>query len=166
MGGREYEMLTGGEKLAPWGDAVAHALEHPVLLLPSVQQGSGPFPNRVARWQPAVEGLGAETRFAAVAFYLALMTAECLAMTGGEGDIIVEGPFAQNILYLKMLSAAASRPVLADSKSATGTSVGAALLASRRPVQLSAPTPVEVSPESMARLTRYAAAWRAAVKRG
>jgi sugar (pentulose or hexulose) kinase len=166
MGGREYEILTKGEKLAPWGDAVAHALEHPVLLLPSVQQGSGPFPHRVARWQPALEGLGAETRFAAIAFYLAMMTAECLSMTGGEGDIIVEGPFAQNLLYLQMLSAACARPVRADARSATGTSVGAALLASRRPVHLSPPVPVQCAPELGERMSRYAAQWRAAVKRG
>jgi sugar (pentulose or hexulose) kinase len=163
MGGREYEVLTNGQVLAPWGDAVLHCLEQPVMLLPSIQPGSGPFPNRIARWQPAAEGLDPETRFAAVSFYLAMMTAECLGMTGGEGDIIVEGPFAANLLYLKMLNAATGRPVLADAASATGTSIGAALLASRRPPHLANPLPVQVSPEAGARMARYAAAWRHAV---
>jgi sugar (pentulose or hexulose) kinase len=166
MGGREYELLTQGQVLAPWGDAVAHALEQPVLLLPSVQPGSGPFPTRVARWQPAEQGLDAETRFAAICFYLAMMSAECLAMTGGEGDVIVEGPFATNRLFLQMLASATARAVFADPSSATGTSIGAALLASRRPPHLPAPVPVQVAPEMATRMARYAAMWRHAVGSG
>ena len=165
MGGREYEILTHGQAIAPWGDAVLHCLEQPVMLLPSVQPGSGPFPNRISRWQPAVDGLDPQTRFAAISFYLAMMTSECLGMTGGEGDIIVEGPFAANLLYLKMLSSATGRPVLADAASATGTSIGAALLASRRPPHLATPLPVQVAPESAARMAKYAASWRQAVGR-
>lgn len=164
MGGREFEVLTGGAVRTPWGDAVAHALEQPVLILPSVQQGSGPFPHRTARWQPAAEGLDAETRFAAISFYLAMMTAECLGMTGGEdGDIIVEGPFARNLLYLQMLFASTGRRVLADATSATGTTFGAALLASRAPARVTPPVPVQLAGESRARMARYAAAWRQAV---
>lgn len=164
MGGREFDVLTGGNVLAPWGDAVAHALEQPVLILPSVQPGSGPFPNRTARWQPAAEGLDAETRFAAISFYLAMMTAECLGMTGGEeGDIIVEGPFARNLLYLQMLSASTGRRVLADTNSSTETVFGAALLASRRPARVIPPVPVQLAEEMQARMARYAAAWRHAV---
>ena len=71
------------------------------------------------------EGTGART--VALSFYLALMTATCLRLAGALGPTIVEGPFAANTLYLAMLGAATGRPVL-HSTSATGTSIGAALL--------------------------------------
>jgi sugar (pentulose or hexulose) kinase len=64
-----------------------------------------------------------------VSFYLALMTAECLSLTGAEGPTVVEGPFAGNRLYLEMLASATHRPVEAVQRGATGTSIGAALLA-------------------------------------
>jgi sugar (pentulose or hexulose) kinase len=63
-----------------------------------------------------------------VSFYLALMTAECLKLADAEGEIVVEGPFAANGLYLEMLGAATGREVIAMRASATGTSIGAALL--------------------------------------
>jgi sugar (pentulose or hexulose) kinase len=44
--------------------------------------------------------------------------------------VLVEGPFARNTLYLEMLVAATGRSVIASEGSATGTSIGAALLVS------------------------------------
>ena len=68
-------------------------------------------------------------RFAAISFYLALMTATCLELIGADGPTTVEGPFARNRLFVGMLAAATARTVIA-SEAATGTSIGAALLAS------------------------------------
>jgi sugar (pentulose or hexulose) kinase len=87
-------------------------------------------------------------------------------MTGDEGEIIVEGPFARNLLFLEMLKAATARDVFADPNSAIGTSVGAALLASRRPPHLANPSPVQLEPEMATRMKRYAAMWRKAVGTG
>jgi sugar (pentulose or hexulose) kinase len=64
-----------------------------------------------------------------VSFYLAMMSATCLDLIGARGEVVVEGPFAANPTYLRMLSAATERPVLIGSQSATGTSLGAACLA-------------------------------------
>ncbi|TGS56607.1 homoserine dehydrogenase, partial [Mesorhizobium sp. M3A.F.Ca.ET.201.01.1.1] len=50
-------------------------------------------------------------------------------LIGGDGPTTVEGPFAQNRLFIRMLAAATGRPVIA-SETSTGTSIGAALLAS------------------------------------
>jgi sugar (pentulose or hexulose) kinase len=158
MGGREFELLTHGQIVAPSASAVAEVFSTPVMLLPSVQQGSGPFPHRAANWYPS-EVLP-ETRFAPISFYLALMTAECLGMTGGEGDIVVEGPFAGNPLYLQMLAAASGRPVLAGAASATGTSIGAAMLATKRHTAAAALLPVQLPEELAAPMQRYAAIWR------
>ena len=68
------------------------------MLLPSVQPGSGPFPASTARWIGRT-GLSPGERTAAASFYLAMMTATCLALIGAEGPIIVEGPFARNRLF-------------------------------------------------------------------
>ena len=72
---------------------------------------------------------GSGQRAAAVGFYLSLVTARCLELIGHEGPIIIEGPFARNRCFLMMLSVAAGCEVKAMD-SATGTSAGAALLAS------------------------------------
>ncbi|MBZ9985735.1 FGGY-family carbohydrate kinase [Mesorhizobium sp. BH1-1-5] len=128
MGGREFSLLTDGQP-QEWSEAdVAAVLARQVLLLPSTQQGSGPFPHRDAQWVNA-ENLSPGRRFAAISFYLALMTATCLELIGGNGATTVEGPFAQNQLFNRMLAAATGRPVVA-SETSTGTSIGAALLAS------------------------------------
>ncbi len=49
-------------------------------------------------------------------------------MIGAEGPVVTEGPFARNRLFLGMLATAIDRPVTGAGESATGTSIGAALL--------------------------------------
>ncbi|MEM9632657.1 MAG: FGGY-family carbohydrate kinase [Pseudomonadota bacterium] len=129
MGGREFEMILDGRpRMATDAEAI-NVLEQNVMLLPAVDPRSGPFQGRHHRWTVAETDLSDGERFAALSFYLALMTAECLAMTGAKGPIIVEGPFASNSLFTRMLEAATERPVEAAEGSVTGTSIGAALLA-------------------------------------
>ncbi|TPI22505.1 FGGY-family carbohydrate kinase [Mesorhizobium sp. B4-1-1] len=128
MGGREFSLLTDGHPQEWSEDDVVAVLARKALLLPSTQQGSGPFPHRAAQWCNA-DDLDSGQRFAAISFYLALMTVTCLELIGGEGPTTVEGPFAQNPLFIRMLAAATGRPVIA-SETSTGTSIGAALLAS------------------------------------
>jgi sugar (pentulose or hexulose) kinase len=129
MGGREHAILTEDLRSEPTSEDVAAVLSNGIFLLPSVQHGSGPFPNSKAEW--VCSGLiTAGERSAAVAFYLAMMTSVCLELIGAKGPTIAEGPFARNGLYLRMLAAATGRPVTVAPGGGTGTSVGAALLAS------------------------------------
>jgi sugar (pentulose or hexulose) kinase len=58
-----------------------------------------------------------------------MITATCLELAGADGEIVVEGPFARNRLFLEMLGVATGRAVMAQAGQATGTSIGAALLA-------------------------------------
>ncbi|WP_018634247.1 FGGY-family carbohydrate kinase [Neomegalonema perideroedes] len=158
MGGREYELIRKGRDLAATPEAAATVLARGILLLPAVEPSSGPFRGRKACWSfaPADEAQEA----AGLAFYLALMTAECLAMIGARGPILVEGPFARNAEYRAMLAAASGRPVEA-SEGATGTALGAALLADSgaRP----APPQIESAPPAPA-FAAYAALWREALR--
>ncbi len=128
------------------------------MLLPSVVAGGGPFPDRAMRWlpeEPAEDAL----REVALGYYLALMTAECLSISGAEGPVIVEGPFARNPFFLDMLATATARPVL-PSAAATGTAIGAALLYDPRPRALA--DRAHPAPDGSA-MRDYARAWRKAV---
>ena len=100
-------------------------------------------------------------RSAATAFYLALVTSDCLDLIGHRGAVLVEGPFARNAAYRRMLAAATGCEVIATG-GATGTSQGAALLcAGVTPPEPAATAPL---PDLPASARGYIAAWRAAVR--
>lgn len=160
MGGREFSLLTKDQPQEWIDDDVAAVLARQVQLLPSTQQGSGPFPHRAAQWHNA-DDLSSGQRFAAISFYLALMTATCLELIGGDGPTTVEGPFARNPLFIRMLAAAAERPVIA-SETSTGTSIGAALLASDGRPAMSKGERTE--PPTDPAWGDYAMAWQMAVQ--
>lgn len=128
MGGREFEILTGGQGAAT-PEAVARVVEEGICLTPSVVPGCGPYPRAEHRIVNAHERLDANETYVAASLYAALMTRTCLDLTGAAGPIVVEGPFARNRLYVEALARAIGRPAIAVAGS-TGTSVGAALLAS------------------------------------
>lgn len=161
MGGREFALLVEGDMPRTSDAAIGRVLGQPVLLLPAVVEGSGPFPHRRARWSVSRDTLDRETVAIAASFYLALMTAECLELAGADGDIAVEGPFAANPLYLEMLAAATARPVFAMRASATGTAIGAALLTALEGARPMPPgLPVAPRPHSVAAMVHYAQRWR------
>ncbi|TIL73494.1 MAG: carbohydrate kinase [Mesorhizobium sp.] len=159
MGGREFSLLTEGQS-DDWTEAdIATVLARKTSLLPSTQQGSGPFPHHRAAWLDA-DGINGGQRFAAISFYLALMTATCLDLIGAGGPTTVEGPFARNRPFTRMLAAATARAVIA-SEAATGTSIGAALLASEHGTIQGAGERFE--PPADPAWADYARSWRAAV---
>ena len=160
MGGREFSLLTEGQPENWTEDDIGAVLAQKTLLLPSTQQGSGPFPHQAATWLDA-DGINNGRRFAAISFYLALMTATCLELIGADGPTTVEGPFARNRLFVGMLAAGTGRTVIA-SEAATGTSIGAALLASA-PVTAHGKGERTEPPTDPA-WAGYASAWRAAVE--
>ncbi|WP_138469578.1 FGGY-family carbohydrate kinase [Poseidonocella sp. HB161398] len=154
MGGREYEIVRQGSDARPSEADRRAVLEGGLMLLPSVEPGSGPFPGACGGWTapPPTDG----ARMLALAWYLALMTDTCLGLAGAEGPVIVEGPFAANPAYLEML--AALRPAgVETAASATGTSIGAAML-----LLPDAPPPGtrRVAPGETGPLAAYAARWR------
>lgn len=160
MGGREYEMIrVGRTPVATLADEAA-VLAAGVMLWPSINAEGGPFPRRRMRWSAALAEISDRGQEIALSFYLALMTAECLDLTGAIGPVIVEGPFAANPAYCRMLAAATLRPVLCAA-SQTGTSIGAALLfgaPDSPPPMLATVTAADTS-----QYRRYALAWRNAI---
>lgn len=130
MGGREFSRLIMENDPQPTTRDIEHVLQKEIILLPSIESGTGPFPRAQEQWSQDKNKLSPEILYIVVSFYLALMTAECLKLSDGHGDIIVEGPFARNTHYLTMLSAATKNRICANSFNATGTSIGAAALVS------------------------------------
>ncbi len=163
MGGREYEMIVPS---GVSGDeaSLREALDEMILVLPSVERTSGPFQGMSSQWLPT-EPRGA-ARASAASLYLAMMTAASIELSGGAGDIIIEGPFARNRAFLDMLTVATGRPVMAMGGSSTGTSIGAALLALGRDhvFTMGASAPAAPPPDIRAGMERWRDAWTAAVR--
>ncbi len=127
MGGREFDLLAGGSAVAPDEDTLARVIREQLMIMPSIVQGSGPYPAREAIWLNGKSRSLAEQNVAA-SLYTALMTNTCLDLIGASGATIVEGPFSRNRIYLSALRSLTGREVIALPGS-TGTSLGAALLA-------------------------------------
>ncbi|NDR55866.1 FGGY-family carbohydrate kinase [Aliiruegeria sabulilitoris] len=164
MGGREYEMLMRGENIAPTTDDIETVLSRGAMLLPSVVPESGPFQGRRPEWTIPEASLAQGQRAAVVSLYLAMMAETCLRMIGAAGPTLTEGPFARNQFFLDMLAEATGRPVLLSCGSATGTSIGAALLTRGAGATLSEKPKVH-PPLDMSRahaLQSYAEDWRQA----
>ncbi len=164
MGGREFDTVMEGHARDHTDVDADQVLKRKIMLFPSVEPRSGPYQGNQYRWSVDETVLTDGERHVGLSFYLALMTAQCLTMTGADGPTIVEGPFSKNRRYLDMLQAATGRAVDAAGGSVTGTSIGAALLAT------GAETGAENRPQHMEpdfeidpRLVDYAATWRAAV---
>jgi sugar (pentulose or hexulose) kinase len=161
MGGREFDMILQDSEKDCSEEQVEAVLSREIMLFPAVDPRSGPFQDREQHWSVDETLLSDGERFAATSFYLALVTAECLAMTGADGPIVVEGPFAQNQLFLDMLEAATGRAVEASAGSVTGTSIGAALLVADGDMEKRQETGARVSGgEHISRLRQYAGKWR------
>ena len=150
--------------MEPGDEDIQEVLAHRSMLLPSVVPETGPFAGMTSRWIGGEPPKGTGRRSAAVGFYLALVTAQCLDLIGHEGPVIVEGPFARNKAFLMMLGAASASPVI-PTASSTGTSQGAALLLAAPGVQKSRmPPPTIRDEESEGLFVNYAAGWNATVK--
>ena len=125
MGGREYEIEAGSG--VPNQKDMRQMLKDDLILLPSIINDVGPFQSCEPNWTPYIPEPGSGLRNLVMCCYLAMMTRECLNLVGHEGKIIVEGPFAKNLNYIRMLSVITESEILL-SKSITGTTIGSAML--------------------------------------
>ena len=128
MAGREFEILTDGKATEPSPAEIATVLGRKIMALPAFVAGNGPFGHRRGSWSVEPATLAPGERTAAASLYVALVAETCLTLTGAQGPVLVEGPFAKNRLFLSALAALVDRPVIGR-PDATGTTEGAALLA-------------------------------------
>lgn len=163
MGGREFELIQQNAPAVATAQDVDDTLSQDIMLLPAVVPGCGPFPDHSMKWLPSEPELASGPREIALSFYLALVTAECLQITGSQGPIVVEGPFAKNQAYQDMLEAVTGQP-LVISASATGTSIGAALLFGASSTPKPGIMRDRISPKVADRMRSYSAKWREATR--
>lgn len=162
MGGREYDTILRGKAAYYTQDDIMNVAQIGSMLLPSIIPESGPFQNRRAKWVGSEPPHGSIERTVATGFYLALMTAECLTLTGHSGHVIIEGPFAANPSFCSMLATAMGCTVEA-SGGTTGTSEGAALLAMPAGSQTPASDQRKSYHPNKNLLFEYAKTWRSKV---
>jgi sugar (pentulose or hexulose) kinase len=162
MGGRERDLL--GVSIAESQPVLDQLMSQPevALHMPSVVQGTGPYPHATAKWINGCEPRSSAERDCANTLYLALMTCEAMRFIGSDGPSCVEGPLSQDRLFVQMLAAASDRPVV-TSGSQTGTSIGAAMLIDA-PKSLPADSVVELEPQRHRQLQHYATRWRDALR--
>jgi sugar (pentulose or hexulose) kinase len=163
MGGREFEILTAGRGAAT-PEAVRRVVEGRILFTPSVVPRSGPFPRAKHRTLNASAPLNDDEKHVSASLYAALMTATCVALTGGAGPILLEGPFARNPLYVEALSKASGRAVIGCS-GATGTSLGAAMLGRMSSTFAALPAAPPGTDQLPAAFADYRAEWLSAASR-
>ncbi len=165
MGGRELEILAEGAAAgAGTAAAVQELLDRGTIALPSFTDSGGPVPGSGGRG--LIEGPPPRRpaeRAGLAALYCALMTAESLDAVDSRGRILIDGPFAENPVFLGLLAALRPGQGLFASRSSEGTAAGAALLALMSPdgglpeiaIDLSEVRPLEISG-----LIAYRDAWR------
>ncbi|HMO06512.1 MAG TPA: FGGY family carbohydrate kinase [Paracoccaceae bacterium] len=137
MGGRMFEAL-GAAGLAP-----PDASDRVAVLARGV--GLRPARDSVPDWAEPPQTPG--ERALALSWALAVLTRDHLDRTGSRGPVIVEGPFARNPHFMEMLAALSPEGTEAAT-SATGTAVGAAMLAlgrARAPETRPVPAPPDAA---------------------
>ncbi len=169
FGGKEFEILSQGAspEAATPADVVA-LIGRGTMALPSFTDSGGPVPNSASRGQ-VVGNVQSPTEQAALAtLYCALMVSEQLDAIQSKGDIIVDGPFSQNGLFLSLLATLRTVQKVFSSTLRDGTAAGAACLA-LMPNGLLPHIDIEMTyhePMSVNGLQAYQANWRQLANNG
>jgi len=164
MGGREFEIVQGSIPGTVCSGDIHRLLEWGTMALPSFTDSGGPCPGTGGKGRFAVRPPASPSdRTALAALYCALMADLSIGHIGSANEIVIDGVFAENTLFCRLLAGLRPDQTVRVSAEREGTTVGAALLWDweNRPK----PVPTElhlVEPLRPAGLDDYAAAWRAA----
>lgn len=164
MGGREFVEIASRDGLSATPDVadIQRMIDQGTMALPSFTDSGGPFPGRGNLGQidgppPATP----EEKSALAALYTALVTDVDLDLLASSGDIIIDGSFAENTLYIGLVSALRPKQIVRASKESDGTALGASLLWGWRVRQKRIELNLEpIPPISIDRLARYKDHWR------
>ncbi|SNB77366.1 Sugar (pentulose or hexulose) kinase [Arboricoccus pini] len=159
MGGREYAAVAGADGLEAKPDAAAleRLVAAGIMALPSFSPTGGPFAGCKGRIVGA-QDLSPVERATLATLYTALLTDVDLDLLDQEGEIVLEGLFAQNPLFASILATLRPKDRVSRSPDKAGTLGGAWLLATG--VTDHAPRLEPASPLAMPGLVAYRALWR------
>jgi sugar (pentulose or hexulose) kinase len=165
MGGREFAVVAGEAAAArPTLADAARVVARGSMALPSFVPEGGPFATRKGE----VVGPPVETpaeRSAMASLYLALVVDVMLDLLGALPPFIAEGPSAGDGVFLAALAEFRHPGEVVASKDGTGTSAGAAILATweRRAPRAASGRTVSPPGETLPGLADYRRRWREAV---
>ena len=168
FGGKELEVLSQGAPMVLAAmDTVARLVADGVMALPSFTDSGGPMPGTGGRGSisgPFVESPA--NRAALASLYCALMVDQSLTALSSRGDVIVDGPFAQNATFLSLLAALRPQQKVLASHTLDGTATGAAclaLMADGTPPHIAVELE-QARPGTLPALAGYRTAWLAAAR--
>jgi sugar (pentulose or hexulose) kinase len=133
------------------------------MALPSFSDGGGPVPHVGGKGKIlGPKPVAAEEKASLASLYCALMVSESLDANGSRHDIIVDGPFSKNMIFLQILAALRVGQKVLASDLRDGTTAGAACLGLMRDeklphVDLSL---VQVNPPDFPELGNYRTTWQ------
>ena len=157
MGGREYSTIAGDAKAEPSLDDVSTLINSEIFALPSFSPGSGPYANRSGEFKGDVRP---EQRSSMATLYCALMCVKRLEdLNLTQGDLIIDGNFAQNEILCSLIAALKPNQKLFASKYHSGTARGAAMLANWGKSQV-APETKLIAPAKLKNLQYYYKKWK------
>ncbi|MGA2794493.1 MAG: FGGY family carbohydrate kinase [Roseiarcus sp.] len=158
MGGEEYARLAGKPAATATVEAAAAVIAAGTLALPSFVNWGGPYIGCRGRLEgPPPSGDNARAALAAI--YTALVTNTCLDLLESREGIVLEGHFAGNEVYRRVLAALRPDQALRVATSPAGSALGASLLhrwEDAKPSIALAPVLAAEIPE----LASYALRWR------
>ena len=130
FGGKEFETLAGSASGAtPSLAHVAELVARNVLALPSFTGSPGPMPGSGHRGVVAGAVRTGAERVSLASLYCALMVSEQLDALGSRHDVVVDGPFSANPVFLGVLAQLRRGQTVSASELRDGTTAGAACLA-------------------------------------
>ncbi|MEM7469655.1 MAG: hypothetical protein AAF387_22625, partial [Pseudomonadota bacterium] len=129
MGGREFEALAGDAiDVEAMPCHVKELLAQGTMALPTFAPGNGPFAERQGKII-GPEPKSQQQRAALASLYLALITNEVLdLLRASDQKIIIDGSYASNQLYCKLIAALREKQLVYSNNSRDGTAVGASIL--------------------------------------
>jgi len=125
MGGREYDMASGGWSKKISLEALARVIAKGVFALPSFASG-GPMQGDEGRFVgPSVEG---EERAAAALLYVVMMTNLSLDLIRSKNPIVIDGGLVKSGVFAELLAQLRPSQPIHTSATAEGSAFGAAAL--------------------------------------
>lgn len=160
MGGREFEILTEGAESKDFTEQdLASVIAKRSFLLPSFAP-AGPFMGRTGESRGPDPASSGEI-VARATLYLALMTETSMRMLGMDGDLMIDGGFAGNTPYCRLLATLGDSEKCFVNHQTEGTAVGAGMLASWNDAETRWPLdPSPVAALDLPGLAEYTDQWR------
>ncbi|MFO1037357.1 MAG: FGGY family carbohydrate kinase [Geminicoccaceae bacterium] len=165
MIGREFERLTGGQRVRTRAEDVAGVVAQGTMALPGFSDMDGIFPGSARKGRivgPAPSEAAATQALATV--YAALVTDRCLDLLGSRRRIVLDGGFTVDPSFAGLLAALRPGQEVLVEPSGAGAAVGAALLVRHGEPEAAELNLLPATPVTVPGLEAYAGAWREAVE--